>query len=299
MDKRYVDSFLDFLTIEKNYSGHTVAAYTRDLNDLAMFLKEKKLDGRWKDLTYTQCQLYLLYLDQHKASRPTIARRIACCRSFWKYLLRNNVVKDDPWEILSTPKLRKALPEFLTKEEMERLLRTPELKTPRGLRDKALLELLYATGMRVSEAVQLNNGDMDLQRGEIIVHGKGNKERIVLLGQYARTALEEYLSCGRPVLLGKRANTKALFINKHGARLTQRTIQRELIQYALAAGIDKEVTPHVLRHSFATHLLEGGADLRSVQELLGHESLSTTQIYTHVTKERIKKVFDAAHPRAR
>ncbi len=298
MDAQHIGDFLEHLKVEKNYSEHTLEAYRQDLTELLAFIREKQIVDPWRTMTYTQCQLYLLYLDQHHASRRTIARRIACCRTFWKYLLRNNIASADPWDMLSTPKLRRTLPGYLTNAEMKDLLAVPDVSVPRGLRDKALLELLYATGMRVSETVGLGLSDLDISRGEIMVHGKGNKERIVLLGSFAQKAMKDYLNSGRPALVEARPATKAVFVNKHGTRLTQRSVQRMLIQYALKAGIEKEVTPHVLRHSFATHLLEGGADLRSVQELLGHESLSTTQIYTHVSKERIKKVFDAAHPRA-
>lgn len=294
-----INKFLEFLKIEKNYSSHTLSAYRLDLNDLFSFIEKYRLQKVWPKLTYNQCLQYLFFLDQKKSSRRTIARKIAACRTFWKYLQRQKKVQGNPWDKLSTPKLNKKLPVFLTSEEISNLLATPDIMKPQGLRDRALLELLYATGIRVTEAVQLNLNDLDLGRREILVTGKGNKERIVLLGQYAGEAINKYLQDGRPKLMNNKHKTRSLFINKGGTRLTQRSVQRILVQTTLKANIDKSVTPHVLRHSFATHLLEGGADLRSVQELLGHESLSTTQVYTHVTKERMKKVFDSAHPRAK
>ncbi|MFC1517891.1 tyrosine recombinase XerC [Candidatus Margulisiibacteriota bacterium] len=298
MPASLTDKFLDFLKIEKNYSAHTLSAYAQDLHDFSDFAEKYRINN-WTKLNYQQCLQYLLFLDHKRSSRRTIARKIAACRTFWKYLMRQKKANENPWDKISTPKLDKKLPIFLTIPEIKNLLSAPDINKPLGLRDRSLLELLYATGMRVSEAVQLNINDIDTARSEILVFGKGKKERIVLLGSYANSALQEYLRHGRSALLNKTYKTKALFINKGGTRLSQRSVQRMLIQTTLKAGIAKQVTPHVLRHSFATHLLDGGADLRSVQELLGHESLSTTQIYTHVTKERIKKVFNSSHPRAK
>ncbi|MBU0580933.1 MAG: tyrosine recombinase XerC [Candidatus Margulisbacteria bacterium] len=299
MDQVLIKNFINFLKEEKNYSDHTLSAYHEDLHDLDHFLTKHNLNNSWSKLNYNHCLQYLFFLDKKKLSRRSIARKISACRSFWKYLIRQKILNDNPWDKISTPKLNKTLPTFLTIEEMKKLLAAPDTQKAQGLRDRSLLELIYATGIRVSEAVQLNINDIDVRSGEILILGKGNKERIVLLGKYAQTALQEYLLHGRPLLLGRKEKTKALFINKGGTRLAQRSVQRALIQITLKAGIEKKVTPHVLRHSFATHLLEGGADLRSVQELLGHTSLSTTQVYTNVTKERIKKIFDTTHPRAK
>jgi len=198
----------------------------------------------------------------------------------------------------TSPKLDKRLPTFLTLEEIERLLKAPDLSTPQGQRDRALLELLYASGLRVSEVVSLNLGQIDLDTGEIRVRGKGSKERITLMGKPAINALTTYLNQGRPKLLSKRGSS-ALFLNRYGGRLTVRSVQKTLEKYAKIANVGKRVHPHMLRHTFATHLLDGGADLRVVQELLGHANLSSTQIYTHVTKSQARKVYLAAHPMAR
>ncbi len=229
--------------------------------------------------------------------KASIARKLSAIRSFYRYLLREEIISTSPVATTSSPKLDKRLPSFLSIEEINRLLEAPDLSTPQGLRDRALMELLYASGLRVSELVSLNLERVNLDTNEIRVWGKGSKERMVLMGKPAARALTAYLSQGRPELSGKKGNN-ALLLNRYGKRLIERRVQRILEKYANIAGIGKRVYPHMLRHTFATHLLNGGADLRVVQELLGHASLSSTQIYTHVSKSQAKKVYLSAHPMA-
>ena len=283
--------FLNHLKNERNYSSHTLSNYGRDLRFLIAFLKGKKLDR----LT---ARAYLLALENHHYSRRSVARKLSAARSYFRYLMREKEVGQNPFQNLVTPKLPRKLPNFLYPEEMKALLDAPVTEKPAGLRDRAILEVIYGTGIRVIEVARLNLANVDFEEGEIRVFGKGSKERIVVFGSHAGRAMKEYLAKGRPALLFG-GETNAFFLGRRGTRLSTRQIERLIIFYAKKAGVHKKVTPHTLRHSFATHLLEGGADLRMVQELLGHVSLSTTQVYTHVTKERLKKVYDDAHPRAR
>jgi len=279
-----IEKYITFLTTERNYSSHTISNYRRDLVYLMNFLKEKKIDRE-------TARNYLVELEKRRYARRSIARKISSARSFFRFLLREKLTSKNPFENLLTPKLPKKLPNFLYPEELSKLFEAT------GLRDRAILEIIYGSGIRVAEVVRLNLTDVDFAEEEIRVLGKGNKERIVLFGGQAKTALEKYLKELRPKLVGQ-DKTQAVFLNNRGGRLTPRSIERMIGHCAAAAGIKKQVTPHTLRHSFATHLLSGGADLRVVQELLGHVSLSTTQVYTHITKERLKEVYDSAHPRA-
>jgi len=279
-----IEKYITFLTTERNYSGHTISNYRRDLVYLMNFLKEKKIDRE-------TARNYLVDLEKHRYSRRSIARKISSARSFFRFLLREKLTPKNPFENLLTPKLPKKLPNFLYPEELGKLFEAT------NLRDRAILEIIYGSGIRVAEVVRLNLPDVDFAEEEIRVLGKGNKERIVLFGGQAKSALEKYIKELRPKLVGQE-KTQAVFLNNRGGRLTPRSIERMICRCAAAAGIKKQVTPHTLRHSFATHLLSGGADLRVVQELLGHVSLSTTQVYTHITKERLKEVYDSSHPRA-
>ncbi|MBU1026727.1 MAG: tyrosine recombinase XerC [Candidatus Margulisbacteria bacterium] len=289
-DNEQILEFIKHLKTERNYSPHTLSNYQRDLRYLTTFLKDRKIDR-------TAARDYLLSLEKKRYSRRSIARKLSSARSFFRFLAREKLIEKNPFANLLTPKLPKKLPNFLYPEELTALLNSPKLNEPAGLRDRAILEVLYGTGLRVTEIVRMNLNDADFDEGEIKVLGKGSKERIVLFGSHAKNALLNYMKNGRPKLLsGKKA--PALFINRRGGRLTTRSVERMIVQHAKNAGSNKKITPHTLRHSFATHLLAGGADLRMVQELLGHVSLSTTQVYTHITKERLKEVYDAAHPRA-
>jgi len=278
--------FLDGLENERNYSPYTILNYRIDLAELDKFLKNKKADFAKVDRVLAREFLYAL---QKKYSRRSLARKISACRSFFRFLLREKYLNQNPFELVKTPKLERRLPNFLYEDEMNKLLEN--IVNPR---DKAILELLYSSGIRVSEVTKLNLSDLDLEAGEIRVFGKGSKERIVLVGRFAVAAIKDYIKNERP-----KVKSLALFLNKRGGRLTQRSIERMIKFLSKKSGLLKKVTPHTIRHTFATHLLTRGADLRTVQELLGHTSLSTTQVYTHVTKEKLKSVYDVAHPRAK
>ena len=291
------NKYINYLEAERNASPYTVRNYATDLLDFFNFLRTTGISSL-KEVEKLTLRDYLAHLMKQGFVKASIARKLSAIRSFYRYLLREGMVSTSPVATTSSPKLDKRLPSFLTLEEIRRLLEAPDLSTPQGQRDRALLELLYASGIRVSELVQLNLEQVNLNTHEIRVWGKGAKERVVLMGTPAAEALTAYLSQGRPELLGKKRSL-ALFINRYGERLPERRIQTILGKYARLAGIDKKVHPHLLRHTFATHLLDGGADLRVVQELLGHADLSSTQIYTHVTKSQARKVYLSAHPMAR
>ena len=291
------NKYINYLEAERNASHYTVRNYKTDLLGFFHFLRTKDISSL-KEVDRHTLRDYMGYLMEQGFVKASIARKLSAIRSFYRYLLREGMVSASPVATTSSPKLDKRLPSFLTIEEVERLLKAPDLSTPQGQRDRALIELLYAAGLRVSELVSLNLGQINLETNEIRVWGKGSKERMVLMGEPAAEALRNYLGQGRPKLLGeKRSN--ALFLNRYGQRLAERRVQRILKECANRAGIGKRVHPHMLRHTFATHLLDGGADLRVVQELLGHARLSSTQIYTHVTKSQARKVYLSAHPMAR
>ena len=287
--------YINYLEVERNVSPYTVRNYTTDLLGFFTFLRTKEI-GSLKEVDRHVLRDYLSHLMEQGFVKASIARKLSAMRSFYRYLLREGMIATSP--IMATsPKLDKRLPSFLTIEEINRLLEAPDLSTPQGQRDRSLLELLYASGIRVSELVSLNLEQVNLDSHEIRVWGKGSKERLALMGEPAAKALSDYLNQGRLKLLGNKGSN-ALFLNRYGGRLPERRVQRILEKYANIAGIDKGVHPHMLRHTFATHLLNGGADLRVVQELLGHADLSSTQIYTHVTKSQARKVYLSAHPMA-
>lgn len=287
----FVEQFLESLRTEKNYSSHTIDAYQKDLNDLSSYVGCNPLD-----VTPHMIRGYLGTIYDKKASKRTIARHLSSIRSFYRFLLRTRRIKDSPVKNLRSPKLERRLPAFLYVDEVLALLKVPDATTPLGIRDRALLELLYATGMRVSECVGLNTEDVQFSSGAVYVVGKGNKERVVLFGLHAQKAVTEYLTTARPKLA--QFSEPALFVNRRGKRLTDRSVRRIIDHYVDELALQKHVSPHTFRHSFATHMLEGGADLRIVQELLGHQSLSSTQIYTHTAREHLVKVYESAHPRA-
>ncbi len=291
------NKYKNYLGVERNVSPYTVRNYTTDLSGFFNFLKTKEI-SLLEEVDRYVLRDYLSYLMEQGIVKASIARKLSAIRSFYRYLLREKIISTDPVATTSSPKLDKRLPSFLTPQETVRLLEAPDLSTPQGLRDRALMELLYAAGLRVSELVNLDVGQVNFDTNEIRVWGKGSKERMVLMGQPAAAALTAYLNQGRPQLLGEK-RSGALFVNRYGGRLIERRVQRILEKYTNIAGIGKRVHPHMLRHTFATHLLDGGAGLRVVQELLGHANLSSTQIYTHVTKSQAKKVYLAAHPMAR
>jgi integrase/recombinase XerC len=296
------NKYITYLEVERNASPYTVRNYTADLlgskniRGFFTFLKEKGLKSL-DEVDRAIMRDYLSYLMERGVAKASIARKLSAIRSFCRYLLREGMMSANPIADTSSPKLDKRLPSFLSIAEMERLLKAPDLSTPVGQRDRAIMELLYAAGIRVSELANLDTGQVNLNSNEIRVWGKGSKERVVLIGEPAAEALSAYISQGRAKLMGNKSGS-ALFVNRYGKRLTERSVQKMLQKYAILAGIDKRIYPHLLRHTFATHLLDGGADLRVVQELLGHASLSSTQIYTHVSQSQARKVYLSAHPLA-
>ncbi|MEE9366862.1 MAG: tyrosine recombinase XerC [Dehalococcoidales bacterium] len=301
-----LNRYVDYLEAERGLSPYTVRNYTMDLignyargseKGFFQFLRVKQINSL-DEVDKQVLRDYMAWLMEQGVVKHSIARKLSAIRSFYRYLLREEKVSANPLEKASSPKLDRRLPSFLTAEEAVRLLETPDLSTPQGLRNRALLELLYASGMRVSELENLNLEQLNMETNEIRVWGKGSKERIVLIGEPAAHALSNYLAQGRPALLGRK-KTEAVFLNQYGGRLPARRIQKILDRCARKAGIEKRVHPHVLRHTFATHLLDGGADLRVVQELLGHAQLATTQVYTHVSQSQARKIYQSAHPMAR
>jgi len=301
--KEHINSYISFLKNEKNYSNNTVISYKNDLLQLLNYLKDYKIIKK-NNIQYIDRSImrkYIVYLKKCDYSVRSICRKISTVRSFFKFLSREGIVDINPTINLITPKIKKKLPSFLYLEEINKLIETPTGHTISGIRDRAILELLYGTGMRVGELVNLNISDIDLYEKTVRVFGKGSKERILPLGNPSIKAVKKYLTVRnifRKNISINKNDLDALFLNRFGGRLSARSIRRLIIKYMKIAGLNKKISPHVLRHSFATHLLGGGADLRSVQELLGHESLSTTQIYTHITKERLKVIYKKSHPRS-
>jgi integrase/recombinase XerC len=323
-----IHKFLDYLKYERRFSEHTAKCYGADLTQFGEFLKgasesdqpdaelissshheaepatavatqvDLKVDQLLLSVQIDSVRSYLSLLNEKQYSKATIARKLATLRSFYKFLVKRNHVSSNPVVSIRTPKQEKKLPRFLEYEEVKKLLSTPPVNTWLGARDRAILETLYSTGIRVSELVALNMDDIDFLGEVVHVRGKGKKERITPIGSSALQVIQHYME-----YRNKRAqsngnfDSKVLFVNKHGRRLSTRSVRRKMDKYLKMSGLDPDISPHTLRHSFATHMLNNGADLRSVQELLGHQSLSTTQIYTHLTTTRLKEVYDNAHPR--
>jgi integrase/recombinase XerC len=294
MPSEVFNKYIAFLEAEKNASRYTVRNYTRDLLEFFAFVTENKIESL-KDVNKLTLRAYLAQLMEQKYAKSSIARKLSAIRSFYRYLMREELVKASPAATTVSPKLDRRLPIFLTVDEAKRLVESPDLSQPHGQRDRAILELLYASGMRVSELVNLNLEHLNLAANEIRVWGKGNKERLVLIGAPAAHALTNYIDNARPLLLSGKKNN-ALFVNRYGERILVRRIQKIISKYSLS--VNKKIHPHILRHTFATHLLDGGADLKVVQELLGHADLSSTQIYTHVTQSHARRIYLSAHPMA-
>lgn len=287
-------SFLKYLKIEKNYSNHTIINYGKDLKLFVNFLNEQKIDNILS-IDHKTVRKFLEYLYQEDYSKKTIARHISSLRSFFKYMARENLITRDPTTLISNPKMDKKLPKFLYYDELEKILDIPDKSTPLGMRDATILELFYSTGVRVSELVNIKLSDIDFLEFQIKVLGKGNKERYVLYGKVLSELLEKYINTGRNVLMKEKNDY--LFLNKLGNKLTERGI-RVIIDNVLKKGmIEYHISPHTLRHTFATHLLDNGADLKTVQDLLGHESLASTQIYTHISNEHLREVYLKTHIR--
>ncbi len=288
-----VREFTEHLFVEKRHSPNTVDGYRRDISRFVSFQPKTSL----KSVTPSDIREFLLSLHNQGLSSRSIARSLSSLKSFFKYLMEESLIRDNPVETLETPKIWRKLPNTLSLREVESLLNQPDTETLLGLRDKAMLEVLYATGVRVSELISLELNDMNLEVGYIRSYGKGGKERVIPLGEVAQSYLKVYLEQGRPRLVKNRI-LPALFISRRKMPMTRQAFWKILKQYVLKANISVPVSPHTLRHAFATHLLERGANLRSVQQMLGHSDISTTQIYTHVVQERIREVFDKCHPRS-
>lgn len=292
----WIRRFVEYLAIERGLSANTLDSYERDLRSFQQYMK-KRGDLALDAVQKHHLSAYLSHLHEIGRANSTISRNLASIRSFFHFLVREEAILHDPTLHVETPRIEKRLPRVLTPEDVERLLGAPDQTTPSGLRDYAMLELLYATGIRVSELVSLKCDDLHVSGGFLRCMGKGGKERIIPVGEYALHALHTYMELARPTFL-RNGSDHALFLNHHGAQMSRQGFWKILKKYAREAKIRTEITPHTLRHSFATHLLERGADLRAVQEMLGHADISTTQIYTHVTRGRLKEIYISAHPRS-
>lgn len=313
-----IDDFLNYLRFERHFSPHTAKCYAADLHQFCEFLSggqggDASGNGQSGGATAIAApatrqlllavdaeavRRFLGFLREREYSKSTTARKLATLRSFYKFCVKRNYVQANPLATIRTPKQEKRLPKFLTEEEVRKLLETPDVNTLLGARDRAMLETMYSTGVRVSELVDLNVADIDFVGEALHIRGKGKKERVTPISPTALAWIRRYMDMRRADPRAASFNQQAVFVNKHGQRLSTRSVRRKLDKYLSQCGLDPSISPHTLRHSFATHMLNRGADLRSVQELLGHQSLSTTQIYTHVTTQRMKEVYDQAHPRA-
>lgn len=296
--KQYLEMFKTYLIVEKNFSQHTLKAYVSDILTFLIWLKEVPCEK----VNYTKLREYLYFIQKFDYKKTTVARKLASVRTFYKFLYKEKIMEINPAVNLNSPKRPKSLPKFLTQDEMEKILNNVKMDTPAGYRNKAILELLWATGMRISELSGLNFGDLNLENNEIRVFGKGAKERIVLVTDRAKTYLQRYIENARPLIakgfkLEDITDSTPVFINNTGYRLQNKTVRNAIKNVVETIELPKKVTPHMFRHSFATKLIENGADLRVVQELLGHASISNTQIYTHISTKRLQEVYDKAHPR--
>ncbi|WP_028962996.1 site-specific tyrosine recombinase XerD [Sulfobacillus thermosulfidooxidans] len=287
-----IHEFLDYLRYERNLSSNTIESYQRDLIDYMDFVDTHGRQENEQNVIH-----YLQFLQQKHRAPATQARRLAAIKAYYRFVVNDQGLSNDPTELLSAPKLNRRLPHVLSIEEVTRLIEAPDLSTMTGIRDRAMLELLYATGVRVSELCHLTMNDWWLDPPKIRCLGKGSKERYIPLGKVAAQWLMRYVDVARPQFI-KDIQEPTLFLNRQGKALTRQGFWKLLKKYAIKAGITKPITPHMIRHSFATHLLENGADLRAVQEMLGHQDISTTQIYTHVSQKRLRPVYDQTHPRA-
>ncbi|MFC2012859.1 site-specific tyrosine recombinase XerD [Chloroflexota bacterium] len=302
--KEEIDRFLNYLAVEKGFSVNTVAAYHNDLLQMASFAEgevaRRNLVPSWTDFGRDGMLSYMLNLKERNYAATTAARKVAAAKSFFSFMTAEGILRNNPTQDLHSPKVGKSLPRPISVSQVHHLLEQPtKLSTPEAKRDEAMLTLLYASGMRVSELVSLNLKDIDIDEGTVRCFGKGRKERLVHIYRRAADLVKEYMTAARPKLGRYREAEKALFLNRRGERLTRQGFWQILKGYAKSAGLGKEISPHTLRHSFATHMLNGGADLRSVQELLGHANIATTQVYTHLTSEHIRNTYEKSHPRAK
>lgn len=292
----FLNDYLEYLKYQKNYSDYTVLSYQNDIEEFLEYLNREALD--FKDIEYSDLRFYLMYLKEEKNdNNSSIDRKLSALRGFYKYLANEGIVKSNVFSLVSGPKKEKKLPRYFEYNELEELFKVPDTRNPLGQRDLLLLEMLYATGVRVGELVSIKVKDIDLNNRNILILGKGNKERFVQFGEYCEDILKEYLKDGRKILNSK--DSEYLFLNNNGGELTERGVRFILDKLIKQTGINKNISPHMIRHSFATHLLNEGCDLLTVQKLLGHESIKATQIYTHVTTDRLKEVYYQSFPRAK
>ena len=299
ISKKDLEDFKGYILVEKNFSQHTARAYCADILSYLIWLGEENCESA----DFSKVREYLHFMRKYDYKKTTIARKIASIRTFYKFLFRENKIESNPAQNLISPKRPKPLPKFLSLEEIEEILNNINIGTPAGYRNRAILEILWASGMRISELSNLNFGDLNLENNEITVFGKGAKERIILITDRAKNYLEKYIDYARPLVakgydLPPIEDKTPVFINKTGYRLQPRMIRNVINEIVEKIELPKHVTPHMFRHSFATHLIENGADLRVVQELLGHASISNTQIYTHISMQHMKDVYEETHPRA-
>ena len=293
---RAIDEYLDYLKFEKNYSSYTITNYSNDIEEYFLYLKRENID--YLDVEYSDIRFYLMFLkDEKNDNNSSIDRKLSALRGFYKYLANNSIIKTNPFKLVNGLKKSKKLPRYFEYNELEELFNVCDLEIDIGQRDRLLLEMLYATGVRVGELVNIKLGDIDLGTRNILILGKGNKERYVIYGEYCEEILKLYLNDGR-VLLNKK-NSDYLFLNKNGGNLGERGVRYILDSLIEKTCLNKKISPHMIRHSFATHLLNEGCDLLTVQKLLGHESIKATQIYTHVTTDRLKEVYYNSFPRAK
>lgn len=295
-NNKYLMNYLEYLKYQKNYSDYTIISYENDIEEFLNYIERETLN--FKKIEYSDLRFYLMYLKEAKKdNNSSIDRKLSALRGFYKYLANERVINSNVFSLVSGPKKEKKLPRYFEYNELEELFNVPDKKMPLGQRDLLILELLYATGVRVGELTNIKIKDIDLSSKSILILGKGNKERIVTYGDYCEEILKRYLSDGYLLLNFK--NSEYLFLNKNGGELTERGVRYILDQIIKQTGINKNISPHMIRHSFATHLLNEGCDLATVQKLLGHESIKATQIYTHVTTDRLKEVYYNSFPRAK
>ncbi|MFA4983846.1 MAG: site-specific tyrosine recombinase XerD [Candidatus Omnitrophota bacterium] len=293
--RELIETFLNYLSVERGLSRNTIISYQEDLNYYMDYLESAGINSLSRT-TRDDISNFMFLQKDKGLSANSVARRLAAIKSFYRFLVKERILKSDPSSLIDSPKLWKKIPDALSVNEITRLLDQPNIRELQGIRDRAVLEALYATGMRVSEAANLKKDNLNLQVGFLRCIGKGNKERVIPLGKKAIQSLQRYLAIGRPKLL-KGRESEYLFLSRLGKRISRQSLWKIIRRYARQAGIKKPIRPHILRHSFATHLLERGADLRSVQEMLGHSNISTTQIYTHINKDRLKTIHRMFHPR--
>lgn len=291
-----LDSFIAYLAVEKGLSKNTLESYGRDVGKFIAFIHEKNISSV-DAIKYDDILDFLSHFKKQGFSDTTTVRTIVSIKQFFKYLQLEKIIKEDPSSQIQTPKMKKSIPGVISLEDVEKILAAPDESTPEGIRDLAMLEVLYATGIRVSELIGLKLNEVNFEMGFVIVYGKGSKERIVPIGEKAQEKLKAYMENSRPALL-KSKEAKELFVTRRGGGMTRQGFWKLIKTYALKSGITKDISPHTLRHSFATHLLERGADLRTIQIMLGHSDISTTQIYTHVESERLREIHKKYHPRS-